>query len=117
MRKVIDLELKNFNNVLLLNRVMCNVAEYIQRVRANLDARYTNGEISKLVLEGLPFHFLSSETATPGSNTHPRSNMPPQQPQHAPGDIEHARLAGLASMCVIKVRVSCVRGDVLQCKS
>jgi len=112
MRKVIDLGLTKCNHVLMLNRVMCNIAEYVQRVRTNLSTRYPHGETDLLELPDLPTHFLPSTHTPTGTNSlAPRSSRPSP---HAPGDMAQARLTGLSNISVIRVRAACVRGDVLQ---
>jgi len=116
MRKVIDLRLTTCSHVLLLNRVMCNIAEHVQRVRTNLSTMYPNGDT--VGLSRFPLRFQPTIPPPPACTNSlvPRTSMLPLV-LHAPGDMAQARLAGLSNMGVIKVRVACAGGDVLQHKS
>jgi len=107
MRKVVEIDLTTTQDALNFNRVMCNVAEHVQRVSAALDERYPDGSARSAVdtFVGRVPTRTQNKTSKPKTSANSQDSGSGPQQTNPPTDVAHAALAGLTSMRVIQVWV------------
>ena len=113
MTRVVGFTLHSLDDVLKLNRVMCNITEYVHSMAIKLEATLPAGEVMYAMRNALrvmtQVSLSSSESDSSHTNTSSSADTRNQgrqcgsSGQHVSGDMEQGQLNGMSTMRVINV--------------
>ena len=92
---------------LLVNRVMCNIAEHVRKVAAQVEALYGSTMVVKYIkMERKQVPAITAKTFTATGTRNATSNGwgGADDSAHKSHDMEQARLNGMSNIRVVKVR-------------